>query len=268
MASSAGFRLAVFGMVLAGSFGTAYAAGERWPGHDHASGAGHDHGTGHDHGGHVHRSAAAPPATTMAGYTLMYAPGSDPLRATFSVRTPTNGTLTDFAIVHQQPLHAIILRPDLSGFEHVHPTIGVDGRFTVEFPDDGPWHVVADFTAGDTGTPLILAANIDDDAPYDTVTLPPMSAEADAQGITVHRRGLMFIPEVSVAEIEPYLGQPAHLVAFRQSDLAYVHLHPAAEQMNDMLMFDGDLEPGTWRMFLQFQYGGTLHLAEYTVVVP
>jgi hypothetical protein len=266
MASTATLRLATFGLVLAGSFGTAYAAGERWPGHDHESGAGHS--GDHDHGGHVHRTAAAPPATTMDGYTLTYAPGSDPLAATFSVRTPAGDTLTDFEIVHEQPLHAILLRPDLSGFQHVHPAIGADGRFTVEFPDDGPWHVVADFTAGDADTPLVLAANIDDDAPYDPVALPPASDEADAQGIVVHRRGLMFIPEVRVADIEPYLGQPAHLVAFRQRDLAYVHLHPAAGQMDDMLMFDGNLEQGTWRMFLQFQYAGTLRTAEYTVVVP
>jgi len=254
-------RLSAFALVLAGSFGTAYAAGEKWPGHSHAT----SDATNDGHG-HTHNAAPAPPSGAMQGYQLVRRAGPDPRQPSFVVRDPDGGTVSAFDIVHEQPLHAIIVRPDLSGFQHVHPAIAADGSFSVELPSAGTWHVVFDFQP--TGGPaLVLATNIDDETPVDTTPLPPESATADVAGITVRRDGLVFTPSIPTADIEPYLGQPAHLVAFRQGDLAYVHLHPSATQMNGMIMFDDTLAAGTWRLFLQLQVDGDVHTFEFTAVM-
>jgi hypothetical protein len=249
-------RLAAFALVLAGSFGTAYAAGERWPGHSHTGGDGHDH---------IHDAAPTPPSGAMHGYQLVRRAGPDPRQPSFVVRDSSAAAVTQFDVVHEQPLHAIIVRPDLSHFQHVHPAIAGDGTFSIELPAAGTWHVVFDFRP--TGGPeLVLAANIDDEIPFDAVPLPPESDQAEAAGITVRRDGLAFTPSIPTADIEPYLGQPAHLVAFRQSDLAYVHLHPSASQMSGMVMFDDTLAAGTWRLFLQLKVDGDVHTFEFTVV--
>jgi hypothetical protein len=256
-------RLSAFALVLAGSFGTAYAAGEKWPGHSHNANDGTNDGT---NDGHAHDVAAAQTAAAMHGYQLVRRAGPDPRQPSFVVRDPSGAAVTSFDVVHERPLHAIIVRPDLSGFRHVHPAIAGDGSFSVDLPAAGTWHVVFDFTP--TGGPeLVLATNLDDETPVEAVALPPESDEAATAGITVRRDGLVFTPSIPTADIEPYLGQPAHLVAFRQSDLAYVHLHPSATQMNGMIMFDDTLAAGTWRLFLQLQVDGDVHTFEFTAVM-
>jgi hypothetical protein len=257
-------RLIAFTLLLAGSFGSAYAAGERWPGHRHDGQ--NDRNDDGQNGGHEHGSAPPDAAGAMHGYQLVRRAGTDPLRPSFVVRDPDGDTVTRFDTVHERPLHALVVRPDLSGFQHLHPTIGSDGAFSVELPAPGTWHVVFDFTPT-RGPELVLAANIDDETPVEAAPLPPESDTAEAAGITVRRDGLGFTPSIPTTEIEPYLGQPAHLVAFRQGDLAYVHLHPSDMQMGETLMFDDTLDAGTWRLFLQLQVDGDVHTFEFTAVV-
>lgn len=269
--STVAARLSAFALVLAGSFGTAYAAGEKWPGHAHdttdndVGGTDDNHDDGHDDR-HDDSGAPGPAAGTMQGYQLVRRAGDEALRPTFVVRNLDGDTVTAFDTVHERPLHALIIRPDLSGYQHVHPTIAADGSFSVDLPAPGTWHVVFDFRPT-AGPELVLATNIDDETPVDPVALPAESDEAETAGITVRRDGLLFTPSVPAAEIEPYLGQPAHLVAFRQSDLAYVHLHPSDTQMGGMIMFDNTLDTGTWRLFLQLQVDGDVHTFEFTEVI-
>jgi hypothetical protein len=75
-----------------------------------------------------------------------------------------------------------------------------------------------------------------------------------------------------VTDLQPYLGAYGHLVALRTGDLAYLHVHPDGEPG------DGKTAPGpavtfyaevptatTYRLFLDFQHGGTVRTAEFTV---
>jgi hypothetical protein len=58
----------------------------------------------------------------------------------------------------------------------------------------------------------------------------------------------------------------AHLIAVREGDLAYVHLHPAME-MKGMFMFGSKLpQPGTYRVFLQFGLRGEVVTVPFTAV--
>lgn len=62
-------------------------------------------------------------------------------------------------------------------------------------------------------------------------------------------------------ETEPYLGAGGHLVALREGDLAFLHVHPNDEGV----AFEADLEPDTrYRLYLQFQHEGKVHTAEFT----
>lgn len=257
-------RLGAFALLLVGTFATAYAVGEKLPGHSH-SGAGHTH----SHSG-MNMGTPVPPGFENGGYQLVTEGVADGV-ATFHLNDAKGRPVSDFTEAHGAILHTIIIRPDLSDFNHVHPTIDANGSWSVKMPGSGPWHVVFDSTPTGASGPIVVAANIDDEAPVATVALPPPNDTVEIDGLIVTRVGFNFMFENAdgseVKGLEPYLGQASHLVAIRQGDLAYTHLHPSGD-MSGMFMFDsGITEPGTYRLFLQFGRNGKVLTVPFTVVV-
>ena len=62
-------------------------------------------------------------------------------------------------------------------------------------------------------------------------------------------------------ETEPYLGAGGHLVALREGDLAFLHVHPG----DHGVAFDTTFETaGRYRMFLQFKHEGRVQTAAFT----
>lgn len=256
-------RLGAFVLVLAGAFGTAYAVGERLPGHSHGS-VGH---TNEQHG------APGPAAQGFesGGYQLVtdhVMPGV----ATFHLRADDGTTVTRFTQAHGALLHVVLVRPDLSGFQHVHPEIRNDGTWDVTLTEPGQWHVVFDSTPDGASDPVVVSANLDDETQIATVPLPPADDTVDIDGLHIVRDGFTFT--VTNADggaptgLEPYLGQPAHLVAMRVGDLAYTHLHPSGDMAGMYTFGAGITAPGTYRLFLQFGHAGQVLTVPFTVVVP
>ena len=61
---------------------------------------------------------------------------------------------------------------------------------------------------------------------------------------------------------EPYLGAGGHLVALREGDLAFLHVHPDEDRLRFMAEFP---TAGTYRLFLQFHTDdGRVHTAAFT----
>lgn len=76
---------------------------------------------------------------------------------------------------------------------------------------------------------------------------------------TVRREG-----EV-VGDIADYLGAKGHLVALRDGDLAYLHVHPDEGR----LLFEAEFPTaGRYRLFLQFAHSGEVRTAALTLDVP
>ena len=262
-----GLRLTAFGLILAGTFGTSYAVGEQLPGHSHSGSttAGQSHSHSHDPA----RPTTA--TTTSRGYQLVaMANGADGTKVRFRVDDPDGKPVTEYTEAHGALLHTVLIRPDLSSFQHVHPTIGDDGTFEVDPGAPGQWRIIFETTPASTDSPIVLSTNVDDEAAVAEVPLPAPADEVmlEVQGdtIVVTRSGTNFIVDAP-QPLEPYLGQQAHLIAIRQGDLAYTHIHPG-DPMTGMLMFSKAItEPGTYRMFLQFGYRGDVVTAAFTVVV-
>ena len=256
-------RLGAFALLLLGTFGTAYAVGEKLPGHSHG-------GAGHTHSG-MNMGIPVTAGYENGGYQLA-TEGVKAGVATFHLNDSSGKPVTAFTEAHGAILHTVIIRPDLSDFNHVHPTIGADGSWSVEMPATGPWHIVFDSTPTGASGPIVVAANLDDEVPVDTVALPPPDDTVEVDGLIVTRTGFNFTYTSAdggaATGLEPYLGQPSHLVAIRQGDLAYTHLHPS-DGMSGMFMFGtGITEPGTYRLFLQFGHNGAVLTVPFTVVVP
>ena len=249
-------RLAAFTLVLAGAFGTAYAAGEKLPGHTH---------NGSDAHSHSNTVGPIPAASDSDGYRLITDTGAGSNELAFHVTDPSGRRVTDLTEVHGALLHTVLVRPDLSGFQHVHPDIAADGSWVVPIEQPGPWHIVFELLPAGAAREIVLTIDTDDGTAVPTTPLPAADDTVESDGLTVTRNGLSFTVSPSDG-LEPYLGQAAHLVAIRQGDLAYEHLHPT-DAMTGMLMFGDALgAPGTYRLFLQFGYRGEVLTVPFTVV--
>ena len=202
----------------------------------------------------------------------------------FTVVGSSGNPVRDFEVEHDKRMHLIVARRDLTGFQHLHPTLGGDGRWStkVKVPDAGSYRVFADFKRG--GENHTLAADVAVDGPLDALPMAPVRTAADAGngyqvkltgeesqageeaevGFTVTRNGR----EIAV---DDYLGAKGHLVALREGDLAYLHVHPAesghgeaaagSEPIKFATEFPSD---GRYGLFLQFKHEGKVHTAAFT----
>jgi len=209
----------------------------------------------------------------------------DQATVTFQILGPNGKPLTDYATLHDKKLHFIVAKRDLSGFQHVHPTLDDEGTWTAQVAlDPGQWRVFADFdpagkdrqvtlgadlsVAGEAAPkPLPEPARTDTVGDY-TVTLDgDVMAGADSKlTLTVAKDGK------PVTDLQPYLAAYGHLVALRAGDLAYLHVHPDGEPG------DGRTKPGpgitfhtafpsegSYRLYLDFKHGGVVRTAEFTI---
>jgi len=186
-----------------------------------------------------------------------------------------DGTVVAFDIEHTKPMHLIVVRRDFAGFHHLHPEMEADGTWatSLTLPEPGAYRAFADFVVdGDKHT---LATDLFVAGDFRPQPLPPVAPIADAgDGYTVELRGEAVAGEESaldfvvrrhgevVGDIAEYLGARGHLVALRDGDLAYLHVH--ADE--DRLHFEADFPtPGAYRLFLQFRHDGVVRTAAFTV---
>jgi hypothetical protein len=193
-----------------------------------------------------------------------------------------------FAIAHEKPMHVIIVRSDLSGYQHVHPTMAADGTWSVPVTlRSGDWRVVADSVpiVGGTKTPTTIGYDLRVSGISDDIPLPEPSRTATVDGYGVEMKGhvgaghmddLQLVLQRAgkpVTDIEPYLAAYGHLVAMNAETLTFTHIHPANEVVpgktaGPRIDFAAQVpEPGRYRMFFQFQIDGKVRTAEFTTDV-
>jgi hypothetical protein len=75
-----------------------------------------------------------------------------------------------------------------------------------------------------------------------------------------------------VTDLQPYLAAYGHLVALRQGDLAYLHVHPEGvpgdgkTPAGPEIAFVAEVpSAGGYRLFLDLQHDGVVRTAEFTV---
>ena len=294
---SAGARIAAFAAGLALVFGVAWAAGaaigpivdEEEPapmaGHgmaedqhaedQHAEDQHADEG--HEDGGSTEEHLPGGLAVAQDGFRLrladpVLAPGSRELA--FTVAGPDGAPVTAYDVEHEKRLHLIVVRRDFAGFQHVHPVLDeATGQWRAEVDlAPGAWRVFADFVPAG-GEALTLGADL---TVPGAVPAPGGSAERlvdEVDGYTVALKGHLHAGEDStlrfevtrdgaqVTDLEQYLGAAGHLVALRDGDLAYLHVHPG-----DGLEFIAEVpSPGRYHLFLDFQHDGVVRTAEFVM---
>ena len=250
-----------------------------------------EHGTGH--GGHQgaggdHQAEATAPAglaVAAGGYSLRlqeaFADAGESGELRFRIEDAEGEPVRDYDRLHEREMHLIVVRRDGAHFQHLHPELDATGTWStpVTLPAAGVYRVFADFaTGGEDHTlatdlsaggsfeprPFPAPAPVDAVAGYEVrlTAGTPRAGEASPLRFAVSRDG------AAVTGLENYLGAKGHLVALREGDLAFLHVHPEQTGEANVIPFAAHFPtPGRYRLYLQFKHQGQVRTAEFTVEV-
>ncbi|GAA3249737.1 hypothetical protein GCM10017691_60980 [Pseudonocardia petroleophila] len=280
---------AALALLTAGAFATGSAVGPLTTvaasgGHGAMSGdevAGH----GDTHSGTVPGTADQPAglASSRGGYTLT---PTDPTLTpatpdtfSFVITGPDGAPVIAYDVEHDKRMHLIVVRRDTTDFAHVHPEMAPDGTWSVPLTtaSAGSYRAFADFTPTG-GEATTLGVDLVAPGVFEPVAHTP-SRTAQVDGYTVELTGDLIAGQASpvtlavsrdgvpVTDLQPYLGANGHLVALRQGDLAYLHVHPEeTASAGPEIPFVAEVPTaGGYRLFLDFQHDGVVRTAEFTV---
>jgi hypothetical protein len=232
-------------------------------------------------------------AATVDGYRLTLLtprPAAGPkTEIRLLITGPDDEPVTAYDMAHGKQLHLVVVRRDLASFQHVHPVLDHETGVwttTLDTSEAGTYRVFADTvpTGHDgvtLGTDLAVAGDF---TPAPVADTEVRTAEVD--GYRIELTGQAQAGRVStltatvshdgrpVTDLDPYLEAYGHLVALRQSDLAYLHVHPDGHPGDGItpagpaITFAVDVPTtGTYRLFLDVSHGGVVRTAPFVLIV-
>ncbi len=230
-------------------------------------------------------------AVSADGYTLVptdttLSPGTFAPFA-FKVIGKDGKPLKTYTPLHDKDLHFIVVRRDMAGYQHLHPTRAASGTWSIPLgvASAGVYKAFASFQpAGQPmPMPITLAVDLMASGQFSAVPLPKPAVTAAVDDFKVRMAGAVIVGGSALTfvvtrsgtpvELQPYLGAYGHLVALRVGDLAYLHVHPEAMSGDPGPLAGGRISfhapvptAGQYRLFLDFKTADVVHTAEFTVV--
>ncbi|QSB04465.1 hypothetical protein [Natronoglycomyces albus] len=204
----------------------------------------------------------------------------------FTISGPDGSVVTEFEESHEKDLHLIAVHATGEEFRHVHPDMDAHGVWSVPWQWDqaGTYRLYADFVAAESGEGLTISRTFEVAGDVKDASERSPSNQATVGGLDITLSGDLGVGSDSmltfdisrdgepVAELEPYLGAYGHLVVLRESDLAYLHVHPMGESEQGVTSPDARVEfhaqaptVDTYFLYLDFQVDGEVYTAEFTV---
>ena len=190
-----------------------------------------------------------------------------------------DSVVTDFEETHDQLAHLILVRRDLTRFQHHHPRMDAEGTWSAELslPDPGVYRAFVDVLVG--GRPTTLGVDLFASGPADYEASPGSTRTARTDRYEIEMSPDVIPANEDVAlefavrrdgeavPLDPYLGALGHLVALRAGDLAYLHVHPeATDPEAGTVRFAARFStPGRYRLFLQTKPEGELVTVSFDV---
>ncbi|GAA1868803.1 hypothetical protein [Asanoa iriomotensis] len=194
--------------------------------------------------------------------------------------------VTAFTGSGDKAMHLTVVRADLTGFQHLHPTMALDGTWTtpLSIPGSGAYRVYADFTAtGADGSEQAVTLGVDHTAPGTFRPQPPPAPKREqvTGDITVTMEGtplagasvpLQFRVYAAGAPASAWLarhhGAFGRLVVIREGDFGVVPTYADAELVGGALKVWLTMPtPGRYRANLELDIDGRLRSVPYTLVV-
>jgi uncharacterized protein YceK len=168
-----------------------------------------------------------------------------PAVLSLTVKDKANATVKDLQIVHEKPMHLLIVSKDLAEFYHVHPEQSADGSYKVThvFPNGGEYKLYADFTPHESKqvveqidvrvagaerpkTALERDAKLEKTVDPLRVVMKPDGDLRASQDLMLNFK--MFDAKTGnpATDLENYLGELAHFVIISEDMKDFVHAHP------------------------------------------
>jgi len=183
-----------------------------------------------------------------------------PANLFFTVKDRQGATVKDLQIVHEKPMHLLVVSKDLAEFYHVHPEQQAeDGSYRVQhtFPNGGEYTIYTDFTpraavqvveqinvkvAGNERPTMALVADTKFEKTIDglKVVMRPSSELKAGEELTLDFQAFDAVSGKPATDLQNYLGELAHFVIISEDMKDFVHAHPMArgESMDSMKMDD------------------------------
>jgi len=220
----------------------------------------------------------------------------------FVVLDSNNQPIKDFDTVHEKMMHVIVVRKDLTDFQHIHPTFDKQtGVWTLEnlsLPNNGPYRIFADFTPSDAKpdsngvkNPITIyedvlvgdqskyqAQKIGDTTPSKTfgnyevlLQTKPMVVAAGASTTLEY----LFLDskktgDQAITDFEPYLGSIGHAIVLSEN-LDFIHAHAMDDpKLNQQGIVDFMFTPqkqGKYKVFAQFKRQGQVFTTDFVLPV-
>ncbi|WP_211263600.1 hypothetical protein [Halalkalicoccus paucihalophilus] len=230
-----------------------------------------------------------PSGLSLAANGLRFVPAETwfelgvPATWTFEIIDDNGDIVTVFEDSHGELAHLILVRRDLTEFQHLHPTLETDGTWRIEnleFSEPGVYRVFVDIVVDSRPTTLGHDVFVPGEMP--AKTRPAASRQAQSQNYRIELRTdeiaagehtqLMFDirdDDERVPQLKPYLGAFGHLVALRDGDLAYLHIHPEeTDPESGRVEFGAQFPtPGRYRLFLQAKPDGNLITSSFDIEI-
>jgi hypothetical protein len=168
-----------------------------------------------------------------------------PTSLILNIKNASGELVRDLQIVHEKPIHLILISDDLAEFNHLHPEAQSDGSYRVNFsfPHGGGYRLYADFT------PARASQVVEQYKLTVSGTVTPSVALAEDKSLTKSVDGLRVTMQPSrplrageellldfivadeatgkpVTDLQPYLGSLAHFVIITEDTSKYLHVHP------------------------------------------
>lgn len=223
------------------------------------------------------------------GYLLSEVTAPDIVGATgelaFTITGPDGTAVTEFETEHEKDLHLIVVRSDGTGYRHVHPVMDETGRWSLpwEWEVAGTYRVYADIVAAGGQKALTLTRTVEVAGDLDPA-VSQVSTTDEVDGFDVSVEGELAAGASSaltinvtrdgapVTDLQPHLGAYGHLVALREDDLAYLHVHPEGAEPVPGEVSGPDVEfvttaptSGRYYLYFDFQVEEKVHSAGFVL---
>jgi hypothetical protein len=171
-----------------------------------------------------------------------------PATLAFTVKDKQGATVKDLQIVHEKPMHLLVVSKDLAEFYHIHPEQSADGSYRVEhtFPNGGEYKLYADFTpkeatqvveqvdvkvggAERAKVPLVPDAKFEKTVGGLRVAMKPDGEIKGGQELMLNFAAFDAGTNKPATDLQNYLGELAHFVIISEDMKDFVHAHPMSK---------------------------------------
>jgi hypothetical protein len=248
--------------------------------------AGHD--AAESKGGHTAHGHGESGGMLMVRTDPAHPEAGKPTTLNLMVHGPGGAMVKDFAVIHEQKVHLILVRDALDRFAHLHPDVDADGNLSVSymFPTGGTYLLFADYQPAGGGPVYARGeVKVQGDAPPAKGLVPNVPGKVAGDGLAAEvtvsgaRPGgeatvaFDLAADASgqpVADLQPYMGAMGHLVVLSADGKEYVHAHPiegkadTAGRVAFMVHFP---KAGMYKGWGQFKRAGKVAVVPFVVEV-